>query len=523
MKSHSNPYLIICVLIITVSFSIIYGSTPYSIEGMVNNNTPDNNTNLTPKQVAEEKIKKARAEFQAAADAKTATEAKNIYTAGATQITNMAKNYRDAANAKSEIEAKEIYRVQNEDINKARAGFQKVVDDKVTAYLTGVWADVNKKLNPIFATVPKDAASQKYYEDVTKPPFINEGKVLIGKYRADQQATVQPQVDAAAKPIIAAAKVKVDKIFKDNMAAAEAKIAIDRKPIDDAAKANVAKIRATNNAMVEKQTSEAAVRFYAIAAQEDKQNRDAAEKKAKQTSLVTQTATVKINKPVSTTASTTASALVSNPSYRGGYQTSRVVYYAPDGTTAYMSRDPNGRKSIIVNNNVYLLNVRSRKYIYNGNTAGIIITNTGETAIKVRQSNGSIIIYSSIRNNSDNSNTLIDDDLYILKSQIVPPVCPACPLQIVKYYNKDSTPYSRQSNSLQRNYTPSNYRSSNYNGSFNGLKPPDYSNPNMKKYLPIPVLNSFSSFGLFSTVDLVSLSNVLLDKLFFNITLSIGS
>jgi hypothetical protein len=97
----------------------------------------------------------------------------------------------------------------------------------------------------------------------------------------------------------------------------------------------------------------------------------------------------------------------------------------------------------------------------------------------------------------------------MLKSQVVPPVCPVCPPQIIKNYistNKNEDNYGRQSNGSNNYGRQSDYYNPElkYNTqpgfSIPNLnifgKQEDYSDPDDKKYLPLPVLNSFSSFGL---------------------------
>ena len=73
-----------------------------------------------------------------------------------------------------------------------------------------------------------------------------------------------------------------------------------------------------------------------------------------------------------------------------------------------------------------------------------------------------------------------DEDLYILKSEVVPPVCPACP----------------QSSSCPRQEPcpacPACARCPE--PSFECKKVPNYNAGN--DYLPVPVLNDFSTFGM---------------------------
>ena len=116
--------------------------------------------------------------------------------------------------------------------------------------------------------------------------------------------------------------------------------------------------------------------------------------------------------------------------------------------------------------------------------------NTGNTAGSITGPNDNTIYYTNANSGYVNGKPITvnsvppgDEDLYILKSQVVPPVCPVCPPQIVKKCEKEKEcgpcPIQRCPT------TP-----------FKCVKEPDYSNPDIKQYLPIPVLNSFSTFGL---------------------------
>jgi hypothetical protein len=73
-----------------------------------------------------------------------------------------------------------------------------------------------------------------------------------------------------------------------------------------------------------------------------------------------------------------------------------------------------------------------------------------------------------------------DEDLYILKSQVVPPVCPACPPVIP--CNKEPPPPCP---ACARCPEPS----------FECKKVPNYRSNNTNS-LPVPVLTSFSTFGM---------------------------
>jgi hypothetical protein len=72
------------------------------------------------------------------------------------------------------------------------------------------------------------------------------------------------------------------------------------------------------------------------------------------------------------------------------------------------------------------------------------------------------------------------EDLYILKSEIVPPVCPACP-QSTACPRKEKCP---ECPGCQRCPEPA----------YDCKLVPNYSASN--QYLPAPVLNSFSTFGM---------------------------
>jgi hypothetical protein len=74
-----------------------------------------------------------------------------------------------------------------------------------------------------------------------------------------------------------------------------------------------------------------------------------------------------------------------------------------------------------------------------------------------------------------------DEDLYILKSQIVPPVCPACP-DIISCGSKEPPPPCP---ACARCPEPS----------FDCKKVPNYRSNNTE-FLPVPVLTSFSTFGM---------------------------
>ena len=78
-----------------------------------------------------------------------------------------------------------------------------------------------------------------------------------------------------------------------------------------------------------------------------------------------------------------------------------------------------------------------------------------------------------------------DEDLYILKSQVVPPVCPACP--------SISACPKIESNAESCPACPPCGRCPE--PSFECKKVPNYSSIN-NDYLPMPVLSDFTTFGM---------------------------
>lgn len=78
-----------------------------------------------------------------------------------------------------------------------------------------------------------------------------------------------------------------------------------------------------------------------------------------------------------------------------------------------------------------------------------------------------------------------DEDLYILKSQVVPPVCPKCPNQIVQCPDNFDNTKCPPCPPCARCPEPA----------FDCKKVPNYSAFN-QNYMPVPVLSDFSGFGM---------------------------
>ena len=113
-----------------------------------------------------------------------------------------------------------------------------------------------------------------------------------------------------------------------------------------------------------------------------------------------------------------------------------------------------------------------------------------------------------------------DEDLYILKSEVVPPVCPACPNVTVCPKNNNNKPpppcppcgrcpepafeckkvpnYNRSDNNNNDNDSNMNYNHKNRDYGSKGFSNINFSNTNSSygDFLPRPVLTDFSQFGM---------------------------
>jgi len=195
------------------------------------------------------------------------------------------------------------------------------------------------------------------------------------------------------------------------------------------------------------------------------------------------------------------------------------AYYGPNGGSAKIITDnngksavevtrPNGTKIVYTEENTYASsdttpyatnNVETNSYY--GLAGGSITTATGpkgNTAAAYTGPNGNTVTGNNLtsQQSSDYYNSLPpgiprnqipsgQEDLYILKSQVVPPVCPACPPPIVKCDQKEVD------NSKCPPCPPCGRCPE---PAFDCKKVPNYGAFN-QNYMPVPVLNSFSTFG----------------------------
>jgi len=141
----------------------------------------------------------------------------------------------------------------------------------------------------------------------------------------------------------------------------------------------------------------------------------------------------------------------------------------------------------------------------NGSSAGYVSGPNGNSAGYATGPNGNTVAAASSSSSSSSSSSAYDSvfpkgipasqippgqqDLYILKSEVVPPVCPACPAQ-------PCTGSGSGSGSLSKEKCPPCPACARCpEPSFECKKVPNY-NAISNDYLPVPVVNSFSTFGM---------------------------
>lgn len=173
-------------------------------------------------------------------------------------------------------------------------------------------------------------------------------------------------------------------------------------------------------------------------------------------------------------------------SYQGPYGGTAGSVTGPRDNTAYYAEGPGGNVVAGTRNDYHLKN---QYYGPNGGSIGSVTGPAGNTADYAQGPAGNTVAGTS---NDDYYNSLShgiprsqippgQEDLYILKSQVVPPVCPACPTSSACPRQEPCPPCP----ACARCPEPS----------FECKKVPNYNAIN-NKYLPAPVLNDFSSFGM---------------------------
>ena len=166
----------------------------------------------------------------------------------------------------------------------------------------------------------------------------------------------------------------------------------------------------------------------------------------------------------------------------------------PAGNTAYYAQGPAGNTVTGSTDANYPYNNASANQYYgpNGGSAGSVTGPAGNTAYYAQGPAGNTVTgsssgygnqyYSSLPSGIPGSQIIPgQEDLYILKSEVVPPVCPACPTSSA-CPRQEPCPACPPCGRCPE-------------PAFDCKKVPNYNAIN-NEYLPAPVLSDFSSFGM---------------------------
>jgi len=184
-----------------------------------------------------------------------------------------------------------------------------------------------------------------------------------------------------------------------------------------------------------------------------------------------------------------------NKTFNGPNGGSARLFTGKDGQYAIEETQSNGNTIIYTASNTYT-------YTYNQPTSSSSAASPSSSSTTSSSSSSSSASpfsdYFSNTSDANNSNSQYNsslpqgipgrmippgqEDLYILKSEVVPPVCPACPTSSACPSTEKPPPCP----ACARCPEPS----------FECKKVPNYSAANSSSYLPIPVLSDFSSFGM---------------------------
>ena len=192
----------------------------------------------------------------------------------------------------------------------------------------------------------------------------------------------------------------------------------------------------------------------------------------------------------------------STSTYTGKNGGSAKMITDSNGNQAVEITGPNGSKLVYTGDNAYTYNSQDdtiNQYDSNNNTTGTDVNETtyygpnGGQATTVTGPGGntyasydSSAYYNSLPQGVSRSQIPAgEEDLYILKSQVIPPVCPVCPNQIVQ--SSDSTDVTK--------CPPCEPCGRCAEPAFDCVKRPNYKAFN-QDYMPVPVLSDFSSFGM---------------------------
>ena len=172
-----------------------------------------------------------------------------------------------------------------------------------------------------------------------------------------------------------------------------------------------------------------------------------------------------------------------NDSDYNNNQYSSTTYTGPQGNSATVYSGPQGNYAVQENNNVDYSSGSATTYSGSqGGSATVYTGPQGNQAVSATGPNGQTIVATPDNTVNGIPRSQIpqgDEDLYILKSEVVPPVCPACPQSSACPREKPCPacpPCARCPEPAFECKKVPNYRSQD------------------NRYLPKPLLNDFSAF-----------------------------
>ena len=188
--------------------------------------------------------------------------------------------------------------------------------------------------------------------------------------------------------------------------------------------------------------------------------------------------------------------------YYGQNGGSAKIITDSNGTQTVEITGPNGSKLVYTGDNTYTYNSQDNtinQYDADNNTTGTDINAStyyspnGSQATTISGPSGNTYsTYDSSSYYNSNSQGIPrsqipsgQEDLYILKSQVVPPVCPVCPNPIMQCSDKFDTTKCPACPACARCPEPA----------FDCKKVPNYKAFN-QDFMPVPVLADFSTFGM---------------------------
>jgi hypothetical protein len=170
-----------------------------------------------------------------------------------------------------------------------------------------------------------------------------------------------------------------------------------------------------------------------------------------------------------------------------------TIYTATNTYTYTYSNQQSGSSSTSGSSSSTSGSSSSSAYPFSDFSAGYATGPNGNSAGYVTGPNGNTVAGASVNNSSSQYNSSLptgiparmippgQEDLYILKSEVVPPVCPACPTSSACPRTEKCPPCPACARCPEPN--------------FECKKVPNYNAVN-DSYLPVPVLSNFSTFGM---------------------------